>query len=204
MATKVGVTSRASRAESMTRANNAIDSILANAAFDDKRLRLKKQYKQAERRAKSTGARVTARAESYSKASEGLGGLVTGINATNKQAQAVADQWEQAQKKAQDQWQKDFLAKPKFADLTGKKRQKAWGEYVTRQAKRLPEYNAYQDLVKQGKIGQARYESQQSAVAQQKARYEAMVKQQKRAYQQYNKAIARYNRFTTYVPYQPA
>lgn len=188
----------------MRTANEAIDGILANAAFDDRRLRLKKQYKAAERQAKLLGARVTARAENLTESTSNLTGLVNTINSSNKQVQAAATAWEQAQKKAQAQWQEEFLSKAKFNDLGKKERQKAWEEYVARQAKRLPEYNVIRDLQAQGKINQSQYTTQAAAVAAQRERYEGMVKRQKQAYRRYEQAVARYNKFTSFVPYRPA
>ena len=204
MATKVGVTSRGQQQESMTRANNAIDGILANAAFDDKRLRLKKTYKTAKKQADLYGSRVTARADRYAKGAESLSGLSGTINEQNRQAKALSEAWEQAQKKNATAWQEEFNSKPKFQNLNNKQRQKAWTDYYERKAQALPEYGAYQRVAGQSKATSAQYKSRQGSLDAQRARYESMVKQQKRAYDRYSKAVKAYNRFTTYVPYRPA
>lgn len=203
MATKVGVQTRSGQPDHRG-ANNAIDSVLANAAYDDKRLRLKATTRKTKRQADLVGARVTARADRYTKGVSALTGLNQTMQYQNKQATAAAERWTQAQKRNQQQWQDDFNAKAKYADLKGKQRTKAWNEYYERQAKRLPEWGVIQNLQATGKANAATYGRQSSALAGDRAKYEAMVKRQKQAYNRYARSIKAYNRHSKFVRYQPA
>lgn len=200
-------------------ANEAIDSVLANAAFDQRSTNLRKQYKSAEREYKALSRRELARGRAYEKAGTALGSQSNVVTYQNKQVEAANQRMQQLQAKWQQEaakqaatWQQEFASKPKYADLTKKQREKAWQEYYERQAKGLDIYQTdiktQQDILRklggQAQSSYSAFQRQQAAVNAYKRRYEAMAKRQKQAYDRYEQSIRRYNRFTQYVPYRPA
>jgi hypothetical protein len=199
-------------------ANEAIDSVLANAAFDQRSTNLRKKTKRAERQYKAISRRELARGKAYEAAGEvvtGAAGSTTYANeqvaAANRRLEQLNKRWEEQAEKQLAQWSADFAQKKKYADLQGKERKQAWDDYYQRKARQLDIYRQIQQQQAIAKSLDARaqssystYQRQAAALEAAKKRYTAMSKRSKVAFRAWEAATNRYNRFSQYVPYRPA
>jgi len=218
VATSAKAASSFGRTPDYKTANEAIDSVLANAAFDQRVTNLRKQTKQAKRMYEVTSRRELARGRAYEAAGAGATGAAGAVTAQNAQVEAanrrldtLNKRWEEEAQKNLSTWSADFASKKKYADLQGKQRKQAWDDYYQRQARQLEIYRQIQQQEAIAKSLSARAESsystfqrQQAAVEAAKKRYESMSKRSKVAFRAWEAANERYNKFSNYVPYRPA
>jgi len=219
MATKVGVTQRGAQKPDYGAANDAIDGILAKHSFDTKSRGLKRSYKQALKSYKQLSRREQAKGTRVEAMGTNLTGQSQSVEAQNKQATAAARQlevlqgrWNEQANKLRKQWGLDFADDRRYTDLNKKQRAKAWKDYQERKARQMPIYqnqikNQQQianSLSSSAQAGYSQYKKGSAAYNAQRKALTAAGRRKMAAYERYEGAIRRYNRYNTYVPYRPA